>query len=112
MFVVFFCSSRRRHTRLQGDWSSDVCSSDLQSEALFGAHMVPVAEAAPQILGLRLAAGRWPSTDPAALEAVVNRTLAASMRSEERRVGRGRRAGWGGYPGKVKERAKKRGGGD
>src|SRR5256885_12758222 len=25
---VFF-SSRRRHTRLQGDWSSDVCSSDL-----------------------------------------------------------------------------------
>src|SRR5256885_9593170 len=27
---VFFFSSRRRHTRLQGDWSSDVCSSDLQ----------------------------------------------------------------------------------
>src|SRR5205807_774790 len=24
-----FVSSRRRHTRLQGDWSSDVCSSDL-----------------------------------------------------------------------------------
>src|SRR5205807_1642734 len=24
-----FFSSRRRHTRLQGDWSSDVCSSDL-----------------------------------------------------------------------------------
>src|SRR6266850_7996296 len=31
MFVFFFFfSSRRRHTRLQGDWSSDVCSSDLQ----------------------------------------------------------------------------------
>src|SRR5256885_6040822 len=28
MFFFFF-SSRRRHTRLQGDWSSDVCSSDL-----------------------------------------------------------------------------------
>src|SRR6266446_3528635 len=28
MLFVFF-SSRRRHTRLQGDWSSDVCSSDL-----------------------------------------------------------------------------------
>src|SRR5256885_8744456 len=28
---VFFFSSRRRHTRLQGDWSSDVCSSDLTS---------------------------------------------------------------------------------
>src|SRR5256885_8412575 len=26
---LFFFSSRRRHTRLQGDWSSDVCSSDL-----------------------------------------------------------------------------------
>src|SRR5256885_14211909 len=28
----FFFSSRRRHTRLQGDWSSDVCSSDLRTE--------------------------------------------------------------------------------
>src|SRR5256885_11321448 len=27
--LYFFFSSRRRHTRLQGDWSSDVCSSDL-----------------------------------------------------------------------------------
>src|ERR1039457_5561413 len=27
----FFFSSRRRHMRLQGDWSSDVCSSDLIS---------------------------------------------------------------------------------
>src|SRR5256885_7832100 len=27
--LCFFFSSRRRHTRLQGDWSSDVCSSDL-----------------------------------------------------------------------------------
>src|ERR1022692_3439642 len=27
----FFFSSRRRHTRLQGDWSSDVCSSDDQN---------------------------------------------------------------------------------
>jgi len=26
---VFFFSSRRRHTRLVSDWSSDVCSSDL-----------------------------------------------------------------------------------
>src|SRR5574337_1798705 len=27
----FFFSSRIRHTRLSGDWSSDVCSSDLRS---------------------------------------------------------------------------------
>src|SRR6266446_6323082 len=29
LIVFFFFSSRRRHTRLQGDWSSDVCTSDL-----------------------------------------------------------------------------------
>src|SRR5690348_4524016 len=28
-FCFFFFSSRRRHTRWTGDWSSDVCSSDL-----------------------------------------------------------------------------------
>src|SRR5207248_6487241 len=27
--TLFFFSSRRRHTRSYGDWSSDVCSSDL-----------------------------------------------------------------------------------
>src|SRR5256885_10625521 len=32
--VSFFFSSRRRHTRLQGDWSSDVCSSDLSTIAV------------------------------------------------------------------------------
>src|SRR6266850_3062215 len=33
--AVYFCfSSRRRHTRLQGDWSSDVCSSDLDRDAV------------------------------------------------------------------------------
>src|SRR6266542_4520583 len=30
MFVFFFFSSRRRHTRCYRDWSSDVCSSDLE----------------------------------------------------------------------------------
>src|SRR5438093_2433072 len=29
LFFFFFFSSRRRHTRLVSDWSSDVCSSDL-----------------------------------------------------------------------------------
>src|SRR6266581_7908831 len=32
----FFFSSRRRHTRWTGDWSSDVCSSDLRSERMPG----------------------------------------------------------------------------
>src|SRR5258707_8562254 len=29
LFIFFFFSSRRRHTRYWRDWSSDVCSSDL-----------------------------------------------------------------------------------
>ena len=28
-YLFFFFSSRRRHTRSDRDWSSDVCSSDL-----------------------------------------------------------------------------------
>src|SRR5258706_14298652 len=40
---LFFFSSRRRHTRLVSDWSSDVCSSDLrarlrQREVALGEH--------------------------------------------------------------------------
>src|SRR2546427_8755119 len=31
--IFFFFSSRRRHTRFDCDWSSDVCSSDLEREA-------------------------------------------------------------------------------
>src|SRR5713226_10091963 len=34
--VFFFFSSRRRHTRWTGDWSSDVCSSDLASRERSG----------------------------------------------------------------------------
>src|SRR5256885_7216809 len=37
----FFFSSRRRHTRLQGDWSSDVCSSDLGAGARAPRRLVP-----------------------------------------------------------------------
>src|SRR2546427_4455634 len=32
--LFFFFSSRRRHTRFDCDWSSDVCSSDLLASAL------------------------------------------------------------------------------
>src|SRR5207249_6132757 len=31
-FFLFFFSSRRRHTRSKRDWSSDVCSSDLEED--------------------------------------------------------------------------------
>src|SRR5690606_39737025 len=31
LFLYYFFSSRRRHTRFSRDWSSDVCSSDLRN---------------------------------------------------------------------------------
>src|SRR5215510_14023137 len=34
-FFFFFFSSRRRHTRWPRDWSSDVCSSDLELVSLW-----------------------------------------------------------------------------
>src|SRR5438094_7480897 len=36
VFCFFFFSSRRRHTRSYGDWSSDVCSSDLLPQQVDG----------------------------------------------------------------------------
>src|SRR2546427_3286347 len=33
IWIFFFFSSRRRHTRFDCDWSSDVCSSDLSVKA-------------------------------------------------------------------------------
>src|SRR3989449_2918801 len=43
LMVVFFFSSRRRHTRCSRDWSSDVCSSDLLAakKLTFGLWQVP-----------------------------------------------------------------------
>src|SRR5205807_6246537 len=41
---LFFFSSRRRHTRLQGDWSSDVCSSDLDKRPKLKERAAPVIQ--------------------------------------------------------------------
>src|SRR5688572_32514866 len=45
MMVFFFFSSRRRHTRFDCDWSSDVCSSDLfaSPKAILKGRIVAVA---------------------------------------------------------------------
>src|SRR2546430_9380698 len=53
---MFFCSSRRRHTRFDCDWSSDVCSSDLLysrnrlNVAVSRAHCLAVIFASPLLL--------------------------------------------------------------
>src|SRR5688500_20159905 len=70
----FFFSSRRRHTRLQGDWSSDVCSSDLaalefDTEAVRRLAHLTVQIGAPEHIERK---GR----------------VLADRRSEERRVGK------------------------
>src|SRR5688500_20239935 len=89
MFFVlcFFFSSRRRHTRLQGDWSSDVCSSDLGRLRRDG-HPVSVrsGRGAAAIRGGELG-GRTASRP---------RHFGGDqgVRSEERRVGKESRALW------------------
>src|SRR2546426_2326117 len=90
---VFFFSSRRRHTRLQGDWSSDVCSSDLLAVG-----RCPATEKARRVLSV----SAIPTTPGASVasalgsEAAIGRRLIAS-RSEERRVGKECRSRWSPY---------------
>src|SRR5439155_9723792 len=47
----FFFSSRRRHTRWPRDWSSDVCSSDLELLAIAGDRPAHRAQIVEQRLG-------------------------------------------------------------
>src|SRR5699024_3327746 len=56
--LVFFFSSRRRHTRSKRDWSSDVCSSDLPPPkrlddfgelSIDAIHALNMAQAPPQV---------------------------------------------------------------
>src|SRR5207248_7768245 len=74
----FFFSSRRRHTRSYGDWSSDVCSSDLE---MFGRDVRDEE---------RRSDGE--PADVAARKKVVGG--GAFLRSEERRVGKECRSRW------------------
>src|SRR5206468_7650804 len=98
-----FFSSRRRHTRSDRDWSSDVCSSDLPRRSQ-GAPRLPASrpEMAPPTSQRSERPGeRVALLDPALLDlarlhqqAAVDRELGAGDRSEERRVGKECRAGW------------------
>src|SRR2546430_9719203 len=52
MFNRFFFSSRRRHTRFDCDWSSDVCSSDLPTVLAAMARTLDAAAGGRLELGL------------------------------------------------------------
>src|SRR5438874_4753529 len=77
----FFFSSRRRHTRSLRDWSSDVCSSDLD-------------------VGLRehfREAQRLPDSRKRGPQLLKSLSEAENHRSEERRVGKECRSRWSPY---------------
>src|SRR2546430_7519918 len=92
----FFFSSRRRHTRFDCDWSSDVCSSDLQ-ESKWDAR----AESGDGARGVMMltadtahAMGIQDRSNPQQSIFAGARYLA---RSEERRVGKECRSRWSPY---------------
>src|SRR5256884_5001976 len=98
--IMFFFSSRRRHTRCSRDWSSDVCSSDLTPNE------TPSQKARCKrqklLLGL-LRRRRAPTTCRRSRfpgEAPRHKLAAAlgpPLRSEERRVGKECRSRWSPY---------------
>src|SRR5688500_19294256 len=83
----FFFSSRRRHTRLQGDWSSDVCSSDLERSSCRTTQRDTDSVTTPAEVGCCPAVTRGP------LHAKPCRNGPRTLRSEERRVGKEAKSG-------------------
>src|SRR2546430_8566537 len=96
-----FCSSRRRHTIFDCDWSSDVCSSDLGTALKRGDRVVCSRDAPPgcRMIKRAMIAGLNSTgvdiADLRVLPAAVNRhLLKTESRSEERRVGKECRSRW------------------
>src|SRR5436305_14266122 len=90
--VIFFFSSRRRHTRCGRDWSSDVCSSDLTWRPSKGSIMpcsvaMRVIQRSDMIV-MRALLGGWGRDRREA-------GAARKVRSEERRVGKSVELGGG-----------------
>src|SRR5256885_5142862 len=89
--IVFFFSSRRRHTRLQGDWSSDVCSSDL---AVTIAWYMGTSWSEHFDIQVSLDTLTWTTVFSGQSSGL---TLQLETRSEERRVGKECRSRWSPY---------------
>src|SRR5438046_8279384 len=92
--MLFFFSSRRRHTRLVSDWSSDVCSSDLEARTMISS--IPYVLASLRLM-LPLASPHSQNLPPGAAVGHAEAGAAALvgyLRSEERRVGKECRWRW------------------
>src|SRR5206468_5646771 len=87
----FFFSSRRRHTRSDRDWSSDVCSSDLENERLQSESRLlrgEVRELKLIVEAFRKAIGIPEEIKSADQVPPAVKAAAEAARSEERRVGK------------------------
>src|SRR5690606_40284872 len=98
-----FFSSRRRHTRFSRDWSSDVCSSDLDASCRRGEPVLFFAfeENGPQLIRNMKAIGlpleKWIKKELLHIEGSRPALFGLEshlVRSEERRVGKECRSGW------------------
>src|SRR5256885_2954626 len=96
--LFFFFSSRRRHTRLQGDWSSDVCSSDLVADDQgSGAVRGAIEVAAKRIVGFEMQFGPFAVAQLRLIAELQTLMKSPPLRSEERRVGKECRSRWSPY---------------
>src|SRR5438046_4034756 len=93
LFIFFFFSSRRRHTRLVSDWSSDVCSSDLNGSRATGDGSTEDNEEGTS----RLSPGA-PVRRLAIFLVWSSHDRGSRARSEERRVGKECRSRWSREP--------------
>src|SRR5207248_5634776 len=93
---LFFFSSRRRHTSSYGDWSSDVCSSDLPGNLIVGEEsfarwqgikLVSKSRDDYPALAQATIAGHPPSSSAGGERPKFGALI--GNRSEERRVGKG-----------------------
>src|SRR6266480_3109459 len=85
--TVFFFSSRRRHTRLTCDWSSDVYSSDLAALAADGLHArTDGFTSLAVLLGAGGVALGWRAADPV-IGLVITVAILGVLRSAVRQVG-------------------------
>src|SRR5207247_4190023 len=94
----FFFSSRRRHTRSTRDWSSDVCSSDLNIDP----SMLPSKIVSYLSLPIPRVAVTSDPTRDAIGTYLHDKSGWLVLRSEERRVGKECRCRWAADRGKEK----------